>query len=88
MSVVERLDVDASRRRCDRDVAAADRPMEHAVDEAVREIDPEDVEAPRREREVVRLGEREERQKCEVTPAGSSSDVGPSADGSSAHENM
>ena len=80
--VVERVDVDAAPRGCDRHVAPADRTVQHAVDEAVREIGAERLEAARREREVERLGKPEECQTCEVTPAWSS------AAASSAHENM
>ena len=80
--VVERLDVDASSRRRDRDVTTPDRPMERPADEPVRAVLAEGVEAPGREREGVRLRELEEGYTCEVTPAWSS------AEASSAHEYM
>ena len=80
--VVERVDVDAAARGRDRDVAPADRTVQHAVDEAVREVRAERLEPARRERVVERLGKPEECQTCEVTPAWSS------AAASSAHENM
>ena len=76
------LDVDAAGRGRDRDVSSTDRTVEHAVDEPVREVGAERLEAARRERVVVRRWEVEAGYTCEVTPAWSS------AAASSAHEYM
>src|SRR5581483_3187216 len=75
--LVVRRDLDAARRRLDPHLAAADHPVQAAFVPDVREVDAERAEALGRDREVVRVGEREEGQTCEVTPAWSSA-VSPS----------
>src|SRR5581483_1889132 len=59
--VVVRLHLDAAGRCFDPHVAAADDPVEAALVPEVREVGAETAEALRREGEVVRLGNREQR---------------------------
>ena len=65
---VERLDVDAAGRRLDPHLAPADDAMEPALVPEVRAVEPERAEALRREREVERLRDGEERQGRTLAP--------------------
>ena len=61
--LVERLDVDAAGRGLDPDLAPADDAMDSALVPEVREVGPERAVARGREREVVRLGDCDGRQR-------------------------